>query len=55
MVSDDAVAFDQSDDEPPASSAGGAIRLLTELVGAGGYLIYYWVVFADAFGWFSHV
>lgn len=22
------------------------------LVGAGGYLIYYWVVFADAFGWF---
>ena len=23
------------------------------LVGAGGYLIYYWVVFADAFGWFS--
>ena len=23
------------------------------LVGAGGYLIYYWVVFADAFGWFA--
>ena len=23
------------------------------LVGAGGYLVYYWVVFADAFGWFS--
>lgn len=23
------------------------------LAGAGGYLLYYWIVFADAFGWFA--